>query len=216
MDFEKQDEELLELPEEEETSEDNGDTDFELDDDGNIIIPDDEEGDEDDADGAEDTSDDADEDEGEDEDADEGTDDKDGDDGAEDAHEDKHDEPDTAAENAELRRRLESNEKRIKAALKKLGVKADGDDVIDGIETLAAESEGKTLDEYRKDMREKEENEQARAFLRKTAFENLKKADLAALHAAYPETAELDDVEKMPNFKRFAELRDLGISVKEA
>ena len=52
--------------------------------------------------------------------------------------------------------------------------------------------------------------------MRRQAYENMKKADLSELHAAYPETAELDDVEKMENFRRFAELRDAGLSVKEA
>lgn len=116
---------------------------------------------------------------------------------------------------AELEAKLARITKSGKAALAKLGVK-DTEDFIDGLETLAAETDGKTLDQYRKERRDTEEAEEAKAFLKKQAFENLKKADLAALHAAYPETAGLDDVEKMENFRRFAELRDKGLSVKEA
>lgn len=116
---------------------------------------------------------------------------------------------------AELEAKLARITKSGKTALAKLGVK-DTEDFIDGLETLAAETDGKTLDQYRKERRDTEEAEEAKAFLKKQAFENLKKADLAALHAAYPETAALDDVEKMDNFRRFAELRDAGLSVKEA
>jgi len=42
------------------------------------------------------------------------------------------------------------------------------------------------------------------------------KADLAAVHAAFPETRKYDSVTKFPNFKRFGELRGAKLSPKEA
>lgn len=200
--LDENEDELEDAPEEngENDENDEGDAEFELDEDGNIIIPDDEEAKETDDSDDDDDSDDSDKEEDE----------------EKQPEEKGKEEPDLAGENAELKSRLENNAKRIKAALKKLGIDTEADDVIDGIETLAAEADGKTLEEYRKERRDTEEAEEAKAFLKKQAFENLKKADLAELHATYPETAELDDVEKMENFRRFAELRDKGLSAKEA
>lgn len=204
MNIEEKDTDTEEIPEDTEIDTDDGaDDELELDENGDIVIPDDgeeEEGEEPEEE-EEDTEDGEDEGEGDDEEPEDG---------------DEEEKPDTAAELEELKARLAKYEKHGRAALRKLGVKDEKADLIDALDTLAAESEGKTLDEYRKEQKDAEETEEAKALIKRTAFENLKKADLAALHAAYPETAEIDDVEKMENFKRFAELRDAGLSVKEA
>lgn len=209
-DTEELEEELEETEETEETEEageGEDESEFELDEDGNIIIP--EEAEEEPEDGDEEAEEDPDE---EAEEAEE----------AEEEPEKKDDAPDAPPEPdekdrriAELEAKLEKISKNGKAALRKLGIDGD-EEILDGIERLAAESEGKNLEDYRKERKEAEENEQAKAFVRKQAYENLKKADLAALHAAYPDTADLDDIEKMENFRRFGELRDKGLSVKEA
>ena len=194
-------EETEEAEEAEEADEGEDESEFELDEDGNIIIP--EEAEEEPEDGDEEAEEDPDEE-------------------AEEEPEKKDDAPDAPPEPdekdrriAELEAKLEKISKNGKAALRKLGIDGD-EEILDGIERLAAESEGKNLEDYRKEAKEREENEQAKAFVRKQAYENLKKADLAALHAAYPDTADLDDIEKMENFRRFGELRDKGLSVKEA
>ena len=190
--------EEIELPEEDDGNEDADDFELTYDEDGNIIIPEDEEEEpeeDEDAEGEEKPEDDVPEEDVH----------------AEDEEKPEQDEQEEAKKAEDLRR-----ENRMKAALKKLGLKGDFADAVDGLETLAAEAEGKTLEDYRKEMREHEEAEQAKAYVRRQAYENMKKADLAALHAAYPDTAELDDIEKMENFKRFGELRDAGLSVKEA
>jgi hypothetical protein len=190
---------------------------FEFDENGDIIIPEDtpdEEGEEN-AEDREENTDEAEEDgeEGE-ENAEEGE------ENAEEGEEAEDTAPDTekaelAAKLAEAEKLISSMKKNGKAALAKLGVK-DAEDFMTALETLAAEAEGKSLDDYRRERREAEDTENARELARKSAYEEMKKADLAALHAAYPETAELTDVENMPNFKRFGELRDAGLSPTEA
>ena len=47
-------------------------------------------------------------------------------------------------------------------------------------------------------------------------YEQKKARDLAAVHAAYPETRKYKDVEEFPNFKRFAYLCDHGSTPEEA
>lgn len=142
---------------------------------------------------------------------------EDGEDGEDPARDQGDDEKtnDFAAENEQLKKKLERIERNGLAALKKLGVK-NAEDLIDGIETLAAEAEGKTLDEYRKDLKEIQEGEDAKAYMRRAAYENMKKADLSELHRIYPETSVIDDIEKIDNFKKFGEFRDKGLTVEEA
>lgn len=194
--------------------------DFEFDENGDIVIPDetpDEDGEEaedpdenaEDGGEAEDNDDDADDDGEEAEDPDEDTDD------GEEAEDPDEEKAELAAKLAEAEKLIASIKKNGKAALEKLGIK-DAEDILDGLETLAAEAEGKSLEDYRRERKENEDTENAKALARKTAYEAMKKADLDALHAAYPETKDLDDVEKMPNFKRFGELRDKGLSPAEA
>lgn len=193
-----------ELPEDA-AADEGGEEELSYDEEGNVIIPEGEEEPEEEPEEGEDEEEPEEEEEGE---------------GEEPTAEEPTEEPAEAEEeNAEEEAKKAEEERRarrMKAALKKLGLKGDIADALDGLETLAAESEGKSLEDYRKENRDREEAEEAKAFVRKQAYENMKKADLAALHAAYPETAELADVEKMENFKRFAELRDAGLSVKEA
>lgn len=190
-------------------------TELEFDENGDVIIPDDEEGGEDAAEESEDTEEGEDGEEPENEEEDEET--------EEETEEGEDEEPPAPdAEKEELRGKVADLEKTLaaltkggRAALAKLGVK-DAENLLDALETLAAEAEGKSLDDYRKERRDAEEVENARSLARRSAYEAMKKADLDALHAAYPETADLTDVENMPNFKRFGELRDKGLSPAEA
>lgn len=207
--IEEKDEEEAELPEEESAEEsESDDGELTYDDDGNVIIPEDEEHEE------------GEEPQEGDEEAEEEPDTEDGDEEEAEEEGEGEDAPDAESEKdakiAELEAKLARITKNGKEALRKLGFEGDSENLIDGLETLAAETEGKTLEEYRRERKEAQETEEAKAFVRRQAYENMKKADLSELHAAYPETAELDDVEKMENFRRFAELRDKGLSAKEA
>lgn len=113
---------------------------------------------------------------------------------------------------------LETKLKRLQAqgknTLKALGV--DTDDVLAGLTKLAAEAEGISPEEYAKRQSSAETVAQAQRLLQRTEFEKKASADLAELHAAFPDTRQYTDIRKIPNIKRFGELRDLGLSPKEA
>ena len=181
------------------------DDEFEYDEDGNIIIPDViDDGEEESEDEEESSTD------------------------TEDATEDDGDETDAAEEpvkedaaaNADKARilDLEAYLKRLQAqgkdTLKALGV--DTDDVLAGLAKLAAEAEGITPEEYAKRQTQAQTVEQARQMVQRTEFEKKARADLAELQAVYPETKGYTDIRQIPNLKRFGELRDLGLSPKEA
>lgn len=188
---------------------DDGDEDdeFEYDEDGNIIIPDvvedDEEGEEDD-----DTVDE----EGETDESDES---EDSDEEEEVAEPDNaHDEKD--ARIAQLEAELDKFRAQGRETLSKLGVKSD--DVMEGLVSLAAEADGVTPQEYLQKKTSAERDAQARALLQQQEFEKLAAADLAELHAAYPETKQYTHIRNLPEDikKKFGRFRDAGLSAKEA
>ncbi len=115
---------------------------------------------------------------------------------------------------AELRRQLEALRRQGKDTLSKLGV--EDDDVMAGLVRLAAEADDVTPEEYLRKKNEKDRADEAMRTLQTIEFEKKMKADLAAVHAAFPETRKYDSVTKFPNFKRFGELRDARLSPKEA
>lgn len=190
------------------------DDDFEYDDDGNIIIPDiidDEDRDEDAAD--------IDEDQGE---AGEGDDDSDV--GAKEPKESEaepggRDEKDARIE--ELQRRLEAQVKEYEAlkaqsadTLEKLGIKSDN--VLEGLEKVAAESDDMSLEAYRQKKADGQRDEDARKLYQRVEFEKKMKADLEEIQREYPETRGLKSLTEIENLAKFGRFRDLGLSAKEA
>lgn len=113
-----------------------------------------------------------------------------------------------------LRHRLSALESQSKDTLAKLGV--DSGDVMAGLVKLAAEAEDITPEEYLRRKAEQVRNEEAVRTLQAIEFEKKIKADLAEVHAAYPETGVYDSVTKFPNFAKFGKFRDMGLSPKEA
>lgn len=108
-------------------------------------------------------------------------------------------------------------EKQGKAVFNKLGY--EGETFEEALNKAGAEADDTTVEEYLKKQEEKSQDEEARQLLQRTKFEQLKKADLEALKKVFPDVEEvknLDDLEKMENFKRFAELRDMDLTVEEA
>lgn len=188
---------------------DDGDSDdeFEYDEDGNIIIPDvvfDEEGEEDGEGAAEEKGETDDPEESEDSEG-----------------EEEVAEPDNAQDEKDARiAQLEAELSRFKAqgkeTLSKLGVK--NDDVMEGLVSLAAEADGVTPQEYIQKKTAEERDAQARALLQQQEFEKLATADLAELHAAYPETKQYKHIKELPDDikKKFGRFRDAGLSAKEA
>lgn len=187
-------------------AEDERDDEFEYDEDGNIIIPEVVYDDEEDGDNT-------DEEEGEPEKSKESEDSKENKEVTKPA-DSNSDEKDTKIA------RLEAELLRLKAqgkeTLSKLGVK--NKDVMEGLVSLAAEADGTSPAEYMKKKAIEERDNQARALLQQTEFEKIARADLAELHAAYPETKQYTDIRKLPTdvLQKFGRFRDAGLNAKEA
>ncbi len=210
MDKEKDenlDEELDEeiTPEVDDEDADNGaDDEFDYDEDGNIIIPDvvdeDEQEDEEVADDEQDENEEDEENEGSEE--------------PEEVVEPANEPDEKDVRIAKLERELTAFKNQGKATLSKLGV--EGDNVLEGLEKLAAEADDITLEEYKKKKALTERNEEALKMLQKAEFEKKMKADLAELQAAYPETKKYGSIDKIENFAEFGRFRDMGLSPKQA
>ena len=110
-------------------------------------------------------------------------------------------------------------EKQVKDTLEKLGIKVDGD-VTEVLDRVAAETEGKTLEEYRKEKDEKAELETAKQTLARQRFERLAASDLAELKKSFPDLLQVDNIrnafKSMEDFVQFGKLRDSGVSPKNA
>ena len=198
------------------------DDELEYDDDGNIIIPDviededqDEDGDEDGDDDAADTDDDTDdEDEG-----DDGDDDEDKEPKEPEAKPEGKDEKDAQIE--ALQKKLEAQGKEYEAlkaqsadTLAKLGVKSDN--VLEGLEKVAAESDDMSLDDYRKKKAESQREDAARKLYQQAEFEKKMQSDFAEIQREFPETRGLKSLREIENLAKFGRFRDLGLSPKEA
>lgn len=127
---------------------------------------------------------------------------------------------------AELERQHEVDETKyvkfenhVKDTLEKLGIRVDGD-VTEALDRAAAETEGKTLEEYRKEKNEKAELETARQVLARQKYERLAANDLAELKKSFPDLlnkgAMCDCFDKREDFVQFGKLRDSGVDAKTA
>ena len=187
------------------------DDEFEYDDEGNIIIPDvieDEDQDEDGDDDAADTDDDTDdEDEG-----DDGSDDEDKELKEPEAKPEGKDEKD--AQNEALKKELDALKAQAADTLAKLGVKSDN--VLEGLEKVAAESDDLSLDDYRKKKAESQRDDAARKLLQQIEFEKKMLSDFAEIQREFPETRGLKSLREIENLAKFGRFRDLGLSPKEA
>ena len=187
------------------------DDEFEYDDDGNIIIPDvieDEDQDEDGDDDAADTDDDTDdEDEG-----DDGSDDEDKEPKEPEAKPEGKDEKDAQIES--LKKELDALKAQSADTLAKLGVKSDN--VLEGLEKVAAESDDMSLDEYRKKKAESQRDDAARKLYQQAEFEKKMQSDFEEIQREFPETRGLKSLREIENLAKFGRFRDLGLSPKEA
>lgn len=195
---------------------DEGDIEFDYDEEGNIVIPDDSE-DGDSEEEADDAPEGADA-EGNDA-ADNGQDESGGAEEAPSTEKPKVVEPAAApdakdAEIAKLRRQLAERDSQIKDTLKSLG--ADENGGVAELERLAAEAAEIPVEEYRKRKAERLQQEEAMRLVRQQKFDEKIRADLAAVHQAYPETKKYKSVYEFPNFAEFGRYRDLGLSPEKA
>ncbi len=179
--------------------------DFEYDENGDIKIPED--------------SEDSDTEDGEEEDgAEEETQDENAEEDAADAPPAEVVEPAQQPDNREsvAARRLSALERQTRETLKKLGVDIGDGDPMAGLEKLAAEADDIPIEEYRRRKADEDRKNEAIRHLQATEFEKKMKADLAEIHAAYPETKSYNSVTEIPNFAKFGQFRDKGLTPKEA
>lgn len=195
----------------EDNLDDERDDEFEYDEDGNIIIPDviDED--------AEDEEDAADDEEEQDEtDGENNSDENEGSD--EENAETEVVKPATDEKDkriAELEQELTKLKAQGKETLSKLGIKDTGN-VLEGLESLAAEADDISVEDYRKKKQETEQADEAKKILQKAEFEKKAAADLAELKKYYPELASVKTIYEIENLVEFGRYRDLGIAPKQA
>lgn len=102
----------------------------------------------------------------------------------------------------------------IKDLLKAMGI--EGEDIDAGLLRLAADTKGVSLEQYGKDLDELMNKEEAQRVYREVMMERMVTADMNELHSMFPETKDITKLEDIPNCRRYAELRDMGLTVKEA
>lgn len=137
----------------------------------------------------------------------------------EEASEEKTEEPESKKDDRDteletLRRQLAERDAVIRDALKSLG--GEESEGLAGLEKLAAEANDQSLEEYRKKKSEKLEQEEALKLVQKLKFDEKTRQDLAAVQKTYPETKEYKTIFDIPNFKKFSEFRDKGLTPEEA
>ena len=116
---------------------------------------------------------------------------------------------------AELEQELTKLKAQGKETLSKLGVK-DTENVLEGLESLAAEADDISVEDYRKKKQETEQADEAKKILQKAEFEKKAAADLAELKKYYPELANVKTIYEIENLVEFGRYRDLGIAPKQA
>lgn len=102
----------------------------------------------------------------------------------------------------------------IKDILKAMGIEEK--DIDTGLIRLAADTKGVTPDQYSKELNDFIKNEEAQKMYKQVMMERMVAADINELHSMFPETKDITKLEDIPNCRRYAELRDAGLTVKEA
>ena len=115
----------------------------------------------------------------------------------------------------EYKRKYDELVAQTRKTLTSLGAK-DTDDVMAGLETVAAEADGVPVEDYRKAKREAAAADEAQRILQRQEFERKAAADLAELKQYYPELKDVKTIYEIKNLAEFGRLRDLGVSARQA
>ena len=118
------------------------------------------------------------------------------------------------SEDSDLKQKYNEREAIIKDVLKAMGI--DDEDIDKGLLHLAADATGDTVEEYTKKRTEARKTEEAQRVYREVMMERMVANEMKDLHSLFPETKGITKFEDIPNCKRYAELRDKGLTVKEA
>lgn len=130
------------------------------------------------------------------------------------------------AEIAELRKQLAEKDAALgnvrnlsKETLQKMGVTVDGS-VEEALEIANAESEGVSVEEYRKTRAQTAEAQAAERQAKQQKFEELAASDLSELKKSFPDLLKnnhiADCFDSFADFVQFGKLRDSGIATKTA
>ena len=130
------------------------------------------------------------------------------------------------AEIAELRKQLAARDTELsnvrnlsKETLQKMGVNVDGS-VEEALEKANAESEGVSLEDYRKRRAETAEAQAAERQAKQQKFEELAASDISELKKSFPDLLKnkhiADCFDSFADFVQFGKLRDSGVAPKTA
>ena len=108
----------------------------------------------------------------------------------------------------ELKNSSEREKSKLNEAAKALGYK-DADH-------LFADSQGKTVDDYKKSEADELTVSEAKKIVERAKMEKVIAEDISTLKAKGYIGEEVTSISQIPNVKRFAELRDKGLSAEEA
>lgn len=108
----------------------------------------------------------------------------------------------------------DEREAMIRDLLKAMGVEAENID--DGLAQLTADTKGVSVESYKKDLKNARQVEEAQEMYRKAMLQRMIDSDMKELHSLFPETKTVTKFEELPNARRYAELRDMGLNPKEA
>lgn len=111
-------------------------------------------------------------------------------------------------------KRLQKLDGQAKATMKDFGYESD--DAIDALTKASAESRGVEHDAYKKERAEEEHRAELERKLRIAEGEKMMAEDLAAIKEQIPGAAKYKSPTEFPHFRRFGEMRDLGLSPVEA
>lgn len=111
--------------------------------------------------------------------------------------------PETAPAETEADKKYKAIIRQGRKTLRSLGVEVKSDDdVLIELQRIAAETEGKSLEEYQKEQATEEAND--------LSNEAVYARDLAAIQKEYPATKNYKHLKELPNLKRFVELMQTG------
>lgn len=122
--------------------------------------------------------------------------------------------PNVSSDYEDLKKKFDDREAFIKDALKVLGIDEKSTD--EGIAKLIADAEGSTVEDVLKKRSEALQAEEAQKYYKQMLLDRMIANDMKELHSLFPETKNIDKFENVPNARRYAELRDLGLTVAEA
>lgn len=92
----------------------------------------------------------------------------------------------------------------IRATLKALGLEEE--DTVEGLQRIAAEAQGISLEEYQKGAKEQSELQAAKDLIRRAKEEKMMADDLAAIQKAFPFAREYKSMRDLPHIREFAKL----------